>query len=327
MTILLFYGGLSSEHEISIRSEANIKEVLISLGYSIKEIFITKDGRYLYEGDEVIIIPQKGFFTKENKIEFDVAFPVLHGKNGEDGTIQALFEIVNVPYISEDIITSSIGMNKEIFHDLLYKKVPVIESKKINNYSDIDLSSYVLKPVSGGSSIGVYMMENNSQNEVEKVIKTIKNLDDDVLMQPWIKDAREIEFGVINDIKNEELLILGPVEIIKSGQLLSYDAKYNDPNLKIITKENINISPSTIQKLKQITKEVFNSLNGKVYMRVDYLVTNNEEIFLNEVNTIPGLTKTSHFIVLAKEIGFERLFNILINDALIIHEKKRRNNG
>ena len=70
MTILLFYGGLSSEHEISIRSEANIKEVLISLGYSIKEIFITKDGRYLYEGDEVIIIPQKGFFTKENKIEF-----------------------------------------------------------------------------------------------------------------------------------------------------------------------------------------------------------------------------------------------------------------
>lgn len=327
MTILLIYGGVSSEHEVSIRSFENIKLILNSLGYKTKELFITKDGKYLYNGECVSIIPGIGIFVNFKKIDFDIAFPILHGTNGEDGTIQALLEIINVPYISEGIMTSAIGMNKKVFHDLLQNKLPVIPSKRINSYFDIDKTEYVMKVSNGGSSIGVCLVENKTQKETEEIISHLKALDENIIIQPLIKDARELEVGVIKDLENNTEIILGPVEIKKKNKFFSYDEKYNDPELIILRKDQLNLSKDIINQLQELSRKAFNYLEGSMYMRVDFLLSKDNEIFLNEVNTIPGLTKTSHFIVLAEEIGFEKLFKILISNALIRYKtKKEREN-
>lgn len=327
MTILLIYGGVSSEHEVSIRSFEHIKEILNNLGYKTKELFITKDGEYLYNGECVSIIPSIGIFINSHKIDFDIAFPILHGINGEDGTIQALLEIINVPYISEGIMTSAIGMNKKVFHDLLQNKLPVIPSKKINSFSDIDKTEYVMKVSNGGSSIGVYLVKNKNEKETKEIISSLKVLDENIIIQPLIKDARELEVGVIKDLENNSEIILGPVEIKKKNNFFSYDEKYNDPELKILRKDELCLSKDIINQIKEISRKVFFYLEGSMYMRVDFLLSKDNEIYLNEVNTIPGLTKTSHFIVLAEEIGFERLFKILINNAIIRYKmKKEREN-
>ena len=325
MIILLIYGGASSEHDVSIKSKDYIKQILTSLGYKTKELFITKDGTYLYQNKEVSIIPNKGFFIDLKKIEFDVAFPILHGINGEDGNIQALLEIINVPYISEGIMTSAIGMNKAIFHDLLKNRFPVIPSKRIKTIDDIDKNKYVLKVSNGGSSIGVYLVENKDAIDTEALINELKKLDDNIIMQPWIEEARELELGVIKDLEYDCEIVLGPVEIKKQNQFFSYDDKYNDLNLKILTRDELILDKEIILKLRELAKDVYNSLEGTMYMRVDFLLSKDGAIYLNEVNTIPGLTRTSHFIVLAKEIGFDNLFKLLINNALISY--KRKNHG
>ena len=137
-----------------------------------------------------------------------------------------------------------------------------------------------------------------------------------------VEDARELELLALHDSESGECLILGPVEIGKGASFLSYDDKYASCRTRVIPADEVEIPESTGRALREYSEKVFRTLGGEIYMRTDFLMDSDGNVFFNEVNTVPGMTETSHFITLSEEIGFERLFAILIRSAF---SRKRKN--
>lgn len=344
----VFFGGRSVEHEISLISAKNIINTIDKNKYNIVPIGINKSGEFfLYTGEDYILdnhdakkvhlnsngVPITfsfgqskelvGVLDKNLRIKIDVAFPVLHGSFGEDGTIQGLFEMADIPYVGTGVLGSAIGMNKDVAKRLLensgIKTAKFLifnkSAKEKINFSYIVSKlgcPFFIKPTNLGSSVGVYKIKNKS--DFNKKIKRILRFGDKIMCEEMIT-GREIECSVLGN-KNPIASLSG--EIIPTGyEFYSYEAKYLDENGAQLNAP-ANLPKKTIHKIQETAIKIFKLLGCKGMARVDGFIKENGDYIFNEINTIPGFTKISMYPKLweISKISQTKLINELIQIAL-----------
>ena len=346
--IAVIYGGCSPEHEVSIMSAVSIISNLSEEQYTIIPIYITKEGQWLmYDGrvDNIKNIQWEKFGTpailspdrthggllriidgKVKTIPVDIAFPVLHGKNGEDGTIQGLLELSGIPYVGCGTKASSIAMDKavtKVIADSLkinqapfyvypayqYKKEPEEILKKIRY--KIGYPCFI-KPANTGSSVGISKAGN--KKELEAAISLAFKYDDKFIVEKAVK-GRELECSVLGRAPDT---IAGAVgEILSAKEFYDYEAKYLNPDSKTIVPADL---PQDIyDEIRRISIDIFNGIGGFGLSRVDFfLEEETNKIIFNEINTMPGFTSISMYPMLMKEAGvnFPEVLDRLIEMAL-----------
>lgn len=339
----VIFGGLSTEHEVSIESAISVIKNLDSNKYNIFPIYISKEGIwYKYIGDiDTLDKNVKEKVKIENVTDFiknmDVIFPVLHGLYGEDGTIQGMLDLLNVPYVGCKVLSSSLCMDKAYTKIALnqagIKQVPYMYIRKVgDNYKYIDssfneknidikeLANYsiktigfpmFIKPSNSGSSVGINKA--TTKRQLIKYIKYASHFDEKILIEKGI-DVRELECAVL---KNNDEFISCIGEVLPADSFYSYDAKYN--NRASTTVIPADISKAKEEKIKVIAKKVFNALDCKQIARIDFFLDKEtDELYVNEVNTMPGFTNISMYPKLISNTGisYSCLLDKLIENAI-----------
>ena len=343
----IFFGGKSAEHEISLISAKNIIDIIDKNKYNIFPIGINKNNEFsFYGGDHYILDSHDakkvhlsksgkpitfslrnnrefiGVLDKKLKIKLDVAFPVLHGSFGEDGTIQGIFEVAGLPYVGADVLGSVIGMNKDIAKKILegsgikMAKFLVFDAANKDKINFSDIASklkcpFFIKPTNSGSSVGVYKIK--SKNDFDKRIKNIFKLSSKIMCEEAVV-GKEIECSVLG---NEKPIASLPGEVISHHEFYSYEAKYLDENgAQLIIPADL--SNGLIKKIQETSINVFKLLRCKGMARVDGFVNKNNDYIFNEINTIPGFTSISMYPKLWEASGLDpaKLIDRLIQLAL-----------
>lgn len=368
MNIALIYGGRSGEHEISLISAASIARG-IDKKNTLTLIGITKDGTWflqneseynrickdkdaslkIEESDEnkVYVVPggkNKAFRTKSGSLDIDVVFPALHGTYGEDGTIQGLLDMADIPYIGCSTMASALTMDKEKTKQILKSSeipvVPYICIKRcdLNNsqrYDEIfqrciDELGFPLfiKPCCAGSSNGANKAEN--AKEFSFYLMEAFTWDDKVLVEKSI-NAREIECSVTGNsttanpnCEAETVRAYIPGEILPTHTFYDFDAKYNDPDgAKLLIPADI--STDLIETVRSTAVRAYKALDCSGLSRIDFFIDRDTgELYLNEINTLPGFTSISMFPKMCEKAGlkFAELINLLIEEALLRYKAK-----
>jgi D-alanine-D-alanine ligase len=284
-------GGPSSEYEVSLKSGKSVIDNL-SNKYEVLDIFISKDGVWHYQG---VPIKPVDIFKK-----VDVIFNALHGAYGEDGMVQKILDQFSIPYTGSTALASAIGMNK-VLSKKIYKsnnlKTPLhtVISKKNNLPSEILklFKSFpmpaIVKPVSGGSSVGTAIAK--TLLELESAIDDALQYSDQALIEEFIF-GREATCGVVDNFRNESIYSLLPVEIRKpsNATFFDYDAKYSGKSEEICPGNFTAVEKEMIQK---IAKEAHKALGLRHYSRSDFIIHPKRGIYILETNTLPGLTSES----------------------------------
>lgn len=335
----VIFGGCSPEYNVSLESAYSAITNINKEKYDIILIGITKEGDWFkFEGDLENIKNdswlQKGKCTKvvisssksdkgiieieknnTNLIKLDAIFPVLHGKNGEDGTVQGLIELSGIPLIGCNLLSSSLCMDKYLSHKLVQSYgIKVANSIVINNktkdiYKEIKKLNFPLfvKPVRAGSSFGITKIEN--ETEIEQAIKEALKYDTEIIIEENI-DGIEIGCAILG---NDDLIVGEVDEIELSNGFFNYTEKYTLKTSQIHVPARID--KEIAQKAKETAKQIYKILKCKDFARVDMFLTPNNEIYFNEINTIPGFTSHSRYPNMMKQIGmsFEELVDKLIS--------------
>lgn len=375
MIIALIYGGKSGEHEISLVSASAIARNINTKKHELLLIGITKDGKWFFQEDselerikadehahfeikekkenEVFIVPGGG---KKNTfliggaggkiISCDVAFPALHGTYGEDGTIQGLFEMMDIPYVGCSTLASAITMDKEKTKSALAQAgIPVVPGicMRRSDFSDSKKYEEILskaekelgfplfvKPCSAGSSDGASKAGN--LEILKDAVKEAFEWDDKILIEKAV-NAREIECSVTGNPttyngKNdfEKLTAYGPGEIAPKHQFYDYDAKYNDPNGADLLIP-ANLPEERLEEVRSLAKKAYAALDLCGLSRVDFFIDRDtDKLYLNEINTLPGFTQISMFPKMCGKFGlsFGDLTELLINEAVARFESTRK---
>ncbi|MCI5984372.1 MAG: D-alanine--D-alanine ligase [Firmicutes bacterium] len=305
--ITVIYGGKSFEHDISIRSYKSFVEN-INKKYQLSTIYVDKDGLW-HENNK--LMNNVVDFLKEQ----DVIFPLIHGNIGEDGKLQGLFETFDIKYVGSNTISSALAMDKAFCKIILdkynIKQVPyVILNKKTKIKEITSKLNYpvIVKPANGGSSIGISIA--NNARELVKALSNAFKYDKKVVVEKFVK-ARELEVGVIEN----NGIICSSIGEIKSQGFYDFDSKYIKDTEVIV---NADLKKETKLKIKEYAREIFKILECSGFARVDFLYDEiNEELYFNEINTIPGFTDISMFPKLFINDGYSysEIIDILIKNA------------
>ncbi len=351
LRIGLIFGGRSGEHEVSLMSARSVLTVLDPLRYEVFQIGITQEGAWL-TGEHVLeamesgqidhlhpasILPDPSYaglvsikesdenLQMELLSRLDVVFPVLHGTYGEDGTLQGLLEMANIAYVGAGVVGSSVGMDKGIFQAvMLAHQVPVIKTilvlrAELEEHMDEviaraeKISGYPLfvKPANLGSSVGVSKCR--SRADLLEGLMEAARYDRRILVQHGV-NGREIEVSVLGNDAPEASV---PGEILPSREFYSYEAKYVDNASELLIPAPI---PNEIAALvKELAIQAFKAIDCQGMARVDFLLDRDTgELFLNELNTIPGFTSISMYPKLweASGLPYPKLVDRLIELAL-----------
>ena len=318
--VAVVMGGYSSEFDISIKSGQVVYDNLKGDLHNCYRIIIRKDKwTHLNENNEEFDVIKDDFSIQfENKrVNFDVAFIVVHGSPGEDGILQSYFDVIGIPYTGCNSYTSAITFNKRDCISFLKKyNIPSAKSIHLNIDDDIDEEKIIknigipcfVKANKSGSSFGVYKV--NDKNELMKSIKNSFKVDNEILIESFL-DGTEVSVGVMKYKNNIE--IFGITELISENDFFDYEAKYEGKS-KEITPANI----SEIQKnnVLKISKKIYLKLGMKGFSRSEFIFVGDTPHFL-EINSIPGMTKESIFPKQAKNKGItlKELFEDLIKQA------------
>lgn len=332
----IIFGGCSPEYEISLESAYSVISNINKEKYEVILIGITKDGDwYKYEGDTeniknntwkekgkctkvvissskndkgIIEIKEEG--TKLTKL--DLIFPVLHGKNGEDGTVQGLIELSGIPLIGCDLLSSGLCMDKYVSHKLVESYgIKVAKNITIDkNTAKEEIKNKVkelkyplfIKPMRAGSSFGITKIE--KETELEPAIQEAFKYDTEIIIEENI-DGIEVGCAVLG---NEELIVGEVDEISLSEGFFNYTEKYTLKTSQIYCPARIDKKVS--EDIKETAKKIYKILKCKDFARVDMFLTKENEIYFNEINTIPGFTSHSRYPNMMKQKGIE--FNELI---------------
>lgn len=341
--VLVIFGGESPEHDVSIVSGIYVAKNIDKNNYHVEKAYIDRKGNwFVYEGKESISFEDKLTNLKEidNVFkflkEFDVLFPVLHGRNGEDGRIQGLFELVNIPYVGSKVLGSSLAMDK-VYAKFIFDKAGIKQAKykyvkrirdgylyiddSFNeiNYSLKELISNVIKdfkfpifvkPSNSGSSVGI--SEAKNEKELEKAMLLAEKYDNKIVIEEGIK-GREFECSVLG---NESVIASKVGEVISAAEFYDYESKYKNPNSKTII--NPDLPKNIEEKMKSIAIKAFKAIDGKGLSRVDFFLDENNTIYLCEINTMPGFTDISMYPKLfeASGVAIKDLLTKLIELAL-----------
>jgi len=312
--IALIYGARSSEHEVSINSAKNIYTQLQKLDYNILLIKITKQGTFLLteavslenSGEEIEIKMGRGFFINNQKLSIDLCFIIAHGSEGEDGKLQGLLDMIDLPYTSASLLGSAICMSKELTKILVEKyinTVPGISTlvcPTLNTLKNLGNKIFV-KPEAGGSSFGISLLSELNNNNIIKAFEKAKKYSEKVLFETYIENRMEIDCGVFQDGENIQVTLPGTITNIQGP--LTYCKKYSTLS-KAFFVCPAPISQKQISNIQKQSKILFQALNLKGFARLDYFLDLDSNIlYLNEINTIPGMTEQSHFPIMLKESG------------------------
>jgi D-alanine-D-alanine ligase len=352
----IIFGGRSGEHEVSLRSARSVVDCLDRERYEIAEIGITKEGKWLagssaleaFEAQETGALvpvalpgePGRGrmySWQVEEPLQIwdqiDVIFPVLHGTYCEDGTIQGLLELADIPYVGAGVVASAVAMDKDVFKQVMRAKgIPVVDWVMIPTTrleTDLDsvldeaesISPYPLfsKPANLGSSVGISRCD--SRSDLMEGILFAAQYDRRVIVEEGL-DAREIEVSVLG---NEDPQASVPGEIIPGDAFYSYEAKYIHDTSKLLIPAPID--DALAARSREIAVEAYRAIDGAGMARVDFLLERGSEaLYLNEINTIPGFTSISMYPKLWEASGLEYadLLNRLVDLAIQRQAQKDR---
>ncbi len=365
--VAVFYGCRSVEHEVSIISAVQAMRAIDREKYDITPVYVTKDG-VMYTGDCLFTIeeyrnlPQLlgkctkvnflredgkvvmkytvgGLFRKEKSIAVDVAFPIVHGTNCEDGTIQGFFEYLNLPYVGCDILSSAVGMDKAVFKDVLKNAgLPVLDcicfrareymsdkaevTAKIKEKIGFPL---IIKPVNLGSSVGITKV--NCENELDEAIMLAFSFADKVLVEHAVTAIREINCSVLGNA--DECTASVCEEPFMNDEILSYEDKYMSGSknggqskgmASLGRKIPAEISDEKSEEIKKLACDIFKAIGANGVVRIDFIIdTDTDTVYANEINTIPG--SLSFYLWEATGVPYKELCDRLIDLAF----KRQRN--
>ena len=369
----VFFGGKSVEHEVSIISALQVIENLDKEKYNIIPIYISKDNKFYsseflsdinrYKDlDEIVRLSDEVYFTHENgsllvnkkdgifkKVLFkiDIVFPVVHGLNVEDGTLEGFLEMYNIPYVGCDVCSSAVGMNKIIFKKVLESSnIPVVEYDTLN-ISEFEQDSkkafekikdklslpIIVKPANLGSSVGIEIIKDEKEfvPKMQQVFEFCEN----VLIERCITNLREINCSVVGDFSSQEVSVLE--EPIKEDEILSYKDKYlgngkggklskmggkSSGMASLTRKIPAQLDKDQEDEIYNLAKNTFKLLNCEGISRIDFIIDgDNNKIYVNEINTIPG--SLSFYLWEPKGVKFSELLDKAIRIA--IKRQERRN--
>ncbi len=354
INVAILFGGKSTEHEVSLRSAKNIIDAIDKNKYELVFIYIDKNGKWFLKdspdfllnsdnlkfiklnnkaSQNVVFAPQcngriVNLDTCQSNKSIDVVFPVLMGSFGEDGTIQGLLKLANIPFVGASVLGSAVGMDKDIMKRLLRDSgIPIakfitIKENEILIYKEVVKKigvPFFVKPANLGSSVGISKVKN--EKDFEKAIREAFKYDRKILIEENI-EGREIECSILG---NDDLIASIPGEIISNCDFYSYEAKYTEGHgtvLEIPAK----LSEETIKKIQDLAIKTFKILACEGLGRVDCFLKKNEEILVNEINTMPGFTSVSMYPKLweASGISYTKLIDRLIQLALERFKKEQK---
>jgi len=356
-TIGLLFGGRSAEHDVSRMSAANVLRALDPERYEIVLIGIERNGRWLLcdsgngagrgaqaleiadGAPQVTLVPGGGgemivLDGTSRQLRLDAVVPVLHGPNGEDGTVQGFLELAQVPYVGSGVMGSAAGMDKDVAKRLLRDAgIPVVPFLTVTARNRVSYRAAVealgtsdlfVKPANMGSSVGVSRA--TTAEEFEQACERAFRYDGKVLVERSVFGAREIECSVLEDASGEvRASPLGEIVPAESHGFYSYDAKYVDAEGALL-RVPADLSPGTAQRLRELAIETFRTLACEAMARVDFFVDPREEsrFFVNEVNTFPGFTAISMYPKLWEAGGLpsSELMETLIAHAVARHQRR-----
>lgn len=315
LKVAVLYGGQSGEHEVSLMSSASVMEELDESKYDITPVFISKDGRWSVPFEQLQ--------------QYDVVFPVLHGPMGEDGTVQGLLRLLNVPFVGAGVVGSAVGMDKAIFKDVMRAHgLPVARSlvvlrhewardaERITQQINDELGwPLFVKPANMGSSVGITKCKSAAQLPLAMVAAL--EWDRKVLLEAAVPHARELEVSVLG---NEDLQASTVGEIRPRREFYDYAAKYlvsGDEESELVIPADL--SDALAGQLREMAVRVAQLCDVQGMTRVDFLLDGaSDAIFINEINTIPGFTSISMYPKLwaASGLSYPALLDRLIELAM-----------
>ncbi len=349
----ILFGGKSAEHEVSLQSARNVAAALDRNKYEPVYIGVSKTGAWLAPGvsqrylalsekqptkapeksrEVVMMAPSGGgILTRDSgQVEgkIDVVFPILHGPFGEDGTVQGLLKLTDVPFVGAGVLGSAVGMDKDVMKRLLRDagiaigKFVVVRSHEKASFIDLRRklgAPMFVKPANLGSSVGVSKVHN--EKEFKAAVAHAFEYDTKILVEEFI-DGREIECAVLG---NEKPIVSVPGELVMTSEFYSYEAKYLEADA-MVPQIPANLSKELTKKVQEISIAAFKALECEGMGRVDSFVTKEGKVIVNEINTIPGFTNISMYPQLWKASGlsYPKLIDRLIELALERHANEKK---
>lgn len=346
--LAVIFGGMSTEHDVSIVSGTSVIKNLNEEKYEIFPIYINENGNWYEYSKNIKEIGTIKVGDKIDKIQqinnpiqylkqMDCIFPVLHGLYGEDGTIQGLFELLKIPYVGCKVLASSISMDKAytkiIFEKAGLKQAPYVYIREDNGkyrYIEKDFTELIynldelskkieekitypmfIKPSNSGSSVGINKAKN--KEELQEAIKYASKYDKKILVEQGI-NGREVECAVLG---NEDVIASCIGEVLSAEEFYSFDSKYNNQESR--TQIPADLPKDIVEEIRRKAIKAFKAVDGSGLSRVDFFIENStNEIIINEINTLPGFTNISMYTKLfeASGIAYSDLLDKIISLAL-----------
>ncbi|MDX6632748.1 MAG: D-alanine-D-alanine ligase [Solirubrobacterales bacterium] len=316
MRVVVISGGRSSEHDVSLRSGAAVAEGLAAAGHEPVALLIDRDGRWLVDGAEVELRPGHGL------LGCDAVFPVLHGPNGEDGSVQGALECLDVPYVGSGVLGSAVCIDKITFKRVLAAHgLPQVDFAVAGEDGwreralALGLPLWV-KPSRLGSSVGISKV--SAAGELDVAVESALAHDPRVIVEAH-SGGREIECSVIGNERPETSL---PGEIVTDADWYDFEAKYEAGGMRLVVPAAID--EATASTVRELAARVFILAGCSGLARCDFFVEDGR-VLVNEINTLPGFTETSVFAKLfeASGSGYAELCDRLVGLALERHEHER----
>jgi D-alanine-D-alanine ligase len=305
-------GGRSSEHDVSLASSESVRAGLAEGGHEAIDVRIERDGRWLCNGERLELQPSGGLLDAE------VVFPVLHGPFGEDGTVQGLLDLLDVPYVGAGVLASSLSMDKSVFKELMTAHgVPQGDYAVVRaggGPTTFGPPAFV-KPARLGSSVGISKAV--SEVELDRAIELAFEHDPIVVVERLI-EGMEVECSVLG---NGDPQASTPGEIVIGSDWYDYEAKYTDGGMELV----VPARTPYLEEVRRLAVEVFKIVGCAGMARVDFFVTE-DGVLVNELNTIPGFTETSVFAKLwgASGVPYPELLDRLLRLALERHAEEQK---
>ncbi|WP_034671042.1 D-alanine--D-alanine ligase [Ectobacillus panaciterrae] len=348
----LLYGGKSAEHQVSLQTALAVIKALDREAFDVYPIYITEQGQWVkgerLEG-EVTDIKALQMTAGENAISpitlssemvpagaqeetVDVVFPLLHGPNGEDGTVQGMLELMNIPYVGNGVLASAAGMDKVVMKNIFAQAgLPQAnyvwfirrewEKDRTAAYEKVEEAlgyPCFVKPANLGSSVGISKCKN--REELEAAFEEAFQFDRKIIIEENIT-GREIEIGVLGN-DEPQCSVVG--EIVPKKEFYDYKAKYMDGDTALIIPTEV--TEQEYEMIREYAIRAFKSLDGAGLTRADFFLTKDGQVYINEVNTMPGFTPFSMFPLLWQHSGvsYPELIKKLVHLAIQRHEEKQQ---
>ena len=331
-------GGKSSEHSISCLSGASLIRAIDREKYEPIPLGITLEGSWVYldglletltlqngklpvvpDDAPAVVVNHDGVFVGDTNLNIDVIFPVLHGPFGEDGTIQGLLEMFDIPYVGAGVLASAIGMDKATCKRLFIEAgIPTVDFDVLFWNEWVDFKSEIIerlkenfelpifvKPSRAGSSNGITKVK--SWSELNSAISLAKDFDEKILIEAFAP-GRELECGILGSKASR----VGEIRVLGNHEFYDFEAKYLDGSTELIVPAQI---PEELEhEIQQLALDAFALIDGEDIARVDFFLKENGEIIINELNTMPGFTATSMYPRLwqASGVSYTELITALL---------------